>query len=335
MLLRRLPDTKHRCYQFAAPLGSLFLKVHRNPSGGIIECRAIRQLRKSLAASGGSQDLRLPHAYCGFTIGRSSGFISDWIEGRTAADHLFGGGEAPFSLSTRMLLATCRIHHAFKDRDPVTPQSDCEHRLSELLNVEGRHVFSPDDLQCLRSRLTVFCATLNNYARGFPTDYYKDSNPANWIVTSQHLLAAVDFESQRRLPFLVDLLNVTEYAGDYLTTPEKNRLLDIYMRARRRLDPAWGTAVAGYNIRLLLALFGVYRHQEQMLHRIRDLVAGQGRRAHPSWHKRALHYHLRAGRFHVLALHDLAAQKDLSRTLAAANDMLNIYEQAIDHFRVS
>jgi hypothetical protein len=227
-----------------------------------------------------------------------------------------------------MVAGAAHLHHLLAapagSRPALVPWrrgGDCEVRLLRLLAAEG--AFSAAVLTRLREEVAPLFEALSAAAEGVPCDPYKDANPANWILAEGGArLVAVDFESDRRLPFLVDFINATEYAGLNLDDGQRRDLLALYLRVRGGLDTSWRRAVRDYELPLLAGLFGLYRHQEQMLHRLRDLGAAGG--CHHRWHARAFRYHLRLARLHLAGL----AGSPLTASLGRA---LGLYEA---HFRV-
>jgi hypothetical protein len=145
-----------------------------------------------------------------------------------------------------------------------------------------------------------------------PLDVYKDANPANWIVSGGKLVA-VDFETTRRRPWIVDLINVAEYAPRRLRLHRTGELLQRYIQVRRRFDDDFQTTAPEPSIVHIIA---AVRHQEQVLHRSRDIFGGA---THPDWHTAALGRHLRALHAHVDAIK--GEKRPIRRSLAVLDEI--------------
>lgn len=144
-------------------------------------------------------------------------------------------------------------------------------------------------------------------------DVYKDANPANWIVSGGRLVA-VDFEVSRLRPWIVDVINVAEYAPTADDLERTAALVDHYVEMRRQVTGSRPDVDAGS----ALPIAGVIRHTEQILHRSRDLLA---RAPHAEWHLDALGRHHAAMRHHARNLTE-RTMRDAAETLAGICDRL-------------
>lgn len=147
-------------------------------------------------------------------------------------------------------------------------------------------------------------------------DVYKDANPANWIVSNDRLVA-VDFESARLRPWMVDLINLSEYAPEPGDLDRTAGLIHQYALCRGRLE-------TGFKHRYdaaLVHLFGVIRHQEQVLHRSRDILRGG---PHTGMHMDGLLRHIIA-----LTRHAALLTKEPRAVIHAASTLRGISMQLL------
>jgi hypothetical protein len=298
--LTRIPNTKNDCFNATSSKGSkIFLKVFKDEQSAFNEFRLLRFLKDKHSQA---SSFRVPAILDFLDVERHYVIVSEFIAGHTVREILMSTSENAFSICGRMVYATAEIHSSLSGNSDISlpvprghtfhAAQDIQPRLETLIYQEGSNVLTTAEIQRILQLQDRFLGIIAREGNGFPCDYYKDSNPANWILRStSNELIAVDFEGNRQLPFWVDLINILEYAKDYLGIAEKQMLVDYYIEIREKLLPNWGAHLQNFDLQTMYCLFGVYRHHEQMLHRIRDLARSISN-ADKNFHLNGLFYHL-------------------------------------------
>jgi len=310
-IIKEIPDTKNNCYIISSDHSDLcFLKVFTNHTSAQVEYSLINYLWEYTTQLNVNNkfEFSVPQILELLENEQNIGLVYKYVNGKTASQLLFESNNNPFYICNKLIKATAQIHWLISSNrkiiglNPITPiyfspSNDCQKRLEDLLILEGKEILSVSQLTCLLDLQSAFFDILYQKADGFPCDYYKDANPANWIFQARNeKIVAVDFEGDRSVPFFVDLINILEYAANYLDVDQKSTLINKYIKMRIKLEPNLKPILEQYNLDLLLSLFGIYRHQEQMAHRLRDIKAQEKTR---EWHIQGFQYHLKAFSIHI------------------------------------
>jgi hypothetical protein len=298
--LTKIPNTKNDCYKVTTANGlSVFIKIFKDNVSFENEARILPFLSSRHLKS---LSFKVPVIRKVLNLDGLNILISDFISGNSARDILLNSSGGENAVCKRMIVATAEIHsHFLRNQDVLSSQlhntnlrsiSSIQSRLDTLIHQEGKNILSSTEINKIIQLLDSFFYVLTEISGDFPFDYYKDANPANWIFEANtDQLFAVDFEGNRILPFFVDLINIMEYAKSYLSTIEKTELINCYISTREKLVPGWRKSISNYNLQVLYCLFSIYRHHEQLLHRIRDFEKS-GFGEHRKFHLDGFHYHL-------------------------------------------
>jgi len=302
-LSEKFSSTKNLCYTLASNQEgkSLFMKISPDIASAKVEYDVLCYLADVLIQAKNTlyDAFLVPKVYSYQLVGSLGQLVCEYIPGLTGRDLVSKINAETYNIAYQMIQATAQIHSAVSLSKLFSEDSikrafgswcDCRTRLHQLLQSEGGKMLLPKEILDIEELLEPYFDILFEKARDFPCDYYKDANPANWLFpNSKRKVYAVDFENRRFLPFFVDVLNITEYGRPYLSSQEKSELFKCYLNARISLDPTWGKTLRNYELQSLMCLFGIYRHQEQMLHRLRDLNSNG---ADKDWNIRGFVFHL-------------------------------------------
>jgi hypothetical protein len=310
-LSRQIRDAKNCCFRLDHDHNkSLFLKVYSNRRAAESEYQAMSFLNSWQMDDRPLHDpvFRVPRITDFINFDDKNALICEFIEGDTVKQILGKHFLRPLDLYSRMVIAVAHIHelmtsfllpgvHSLYEFHPI---NDCQQRLMQLIVDEGKETFTPSEIEQIFGLQQVYFSIFDEMAEPCPCDYYKDANPANWLWDCQQQLVAIDFESQRFVPFYIDFFNIVEYACNYLSEQDQTMLLKLYHRERLRLNPHWAITSDDCEQAVTQTFFAIYRHQEQMLHRLRDLSKPEV--AFPLWQREAYLYHLEKYNLHAIRI---------------------------------
>jgi len=296
----RVLNTKNECLKFISAKGRpIFVKVFRDGESAFNELKALRFLtnKKSKKLS-----FCVPVVLDFLKVEKKHIIVSEFVEGETIREILLRDNEDVQEVCRRMVYATAEIHASLSEDlefslhgskgSSFQIEQDVQARLEALISHEGKYVLTESEIKRVLELQSCIFYIISKQAEGFPNDYYKDANPANWILANNSSkLVAVDFEGNRQVPCWVDLINILEYAKDYISTARKEALVKYYIEIREELLPAWQNKINNYDLKTMYYLFGVYRHHEQLLHRARDLTISTSD-ADKLFHFNGFFYHL-------------------------------------------
>lgn len=338
--LTKVPNTKNECFIAITSEGSpVFIKAFEDEVSAFNEFSLLNFLTDKHF---GALTFRVPTVRDFLKVEGHHVIVTEFITGNTAREILLNSSQDTYTTCSRLVFATAEIHSSLsRDLDTLLhlphahafqSAQDIQVRLEKLIYQEGKNVLTPTEMKRIPQLQEVFFNIISREGNGFPCDYYKDSNPANWMFTSvSNQLIAVDFEGNRQLPFWVDLINILEYTKDYLSAMEKQDLIDYYIEIREKLTPNWRISIADYNLQTMYCLFGLYRHHEQMLHRIRDLVKSNSDKD-KTFHLDGFFYHLSRILNNLDVVKVLPALSDVEKQnlVSDISEIYNIYAKAIN-----
>lgn len=342
---RIILGTKNLCYSIISPnQEKLFLKCHRDLDLALTEMRFLQIVSILIHNDVPSEEsrLRVPEVLDIIECSDCTGLICQFIEGENVKDLILSSSNQAYQTCSRLIFGVAQIHQWVSSyADDLFPnktsrvfgeQNDCRSRTGILLHEESRGFLQPEEITSVQMLLSSYFQMLYDVGKGFPCDFYKDANPTNWILQTDngHSLIAVDFETKRILPCIVDILNITEFGSHYLTKPQRHDLLRLYIDYRASLDQDWGKCAQRFDVKMLYNLFGIYRHHEQLLHRLRDLkrFGFQG----SSWHRSAFCYHKSMMVENARAIYEFIPTHQARQVLSEMDTISVIYESALARF---
>ncbi|MEA3514584.1 MAG: hypothetical protein U9R34_03855 [Nanoarchaeota archaeon] len=153
------------------------------------------------------------------------------------------------------------------------------------LSKSGKNVSHKEE----KELLFAYGITINSALQDTNKSIYKDANPKNYLVQDNGNVVALDIESNLKVPRHLDVVSLLEFGGDYLTSHQKNTLIEYHRNALSKIpgeDVSIEENKADYHIA------AVQRHFELAGYRLGELATNSN---DCIWTRDAAFYHINKG----------------------------------------